>query len=561
MATYTQSTNIDPYKAVYGTRGQDVLSLQQELNKFGAGLKEDSMYGPLTQAAYNKYKSNLIQQPQQTQAQQPQQKTLDEVFKYEIPTQPTGYAQYEDILAKQARGEDIVDTTAIRQEQLNAVQDRINALKQVYAQQLAKAQQEGVGRVGSGTAILASRGLAGSTRGEAIKEGVLDYNRQIENSILAEQNAAISSILMDAENSALAEAQRRRESLTEGAKSYIEFLKGQDERKSNNIDGVVTQLITQGIDPSTMTPDQINELATKLGTNPNTIISRYKTATYVPPQKRENIKLSEGQAEFAYNPETGEYEKVASLAKTYAPKSPSTSNLSTTISPSKYTNDLDAIIGNTVATIPTKFGQEQFQTQLSKTRNDADKINLIGSVVLKNAPAPVKQDFANQSIAVSNIDKAIAEIDSGAKSGFINNKLQKGFNLVGRDYDPALASIASYITSAVQPYRNSVTGAAWGSQEEAEYAQLFGSTAYSPKELRERLVRLKEIMKDKSAQGLNVFVNPLQTYDNPFITSGESVTPTQQGGTVTVYSIKTGNPAEIPAENLQQALSSGLFRE
>ena len=73
--------------------------------------------------------------------------------------------------------------------------------------------------------------------------------------------------------------------------------------------------------------------------------------------------------------------------------------------------------------------------------------------------------------------------------------------------------------ASVQPYRNSVTGAAWGDQEDAEYASLFGSTKYSPNELKQRLQTIKEIMKSKSVDALNVYVNPMGTYDNVFDTS------------------------------------------
>jgi hypothetical protein len=477
------------------------------------------------------------------------------------------YKQYQENQAKLARGESIVDQEAIRQQKLAEVQDRINSLNQVYAGELARVKQVGQGNIGSGTAILASRGLAGSMRGEAIRTGITDQNLRAEQAVEAERNAAIQAIYSGVNSAAQEEARLRKESMLGGAKAYIENLKGTEERKAGYTSNVVAQLIAQGIDPKTMSPEELNGIATQLGVKTSDILSRYQQAIYEKSLEEQPedqyFNLSEGQSRYRINPETGEVEQIASVGKTYAPKSGGSGSGSGVggVSSNQYASDLDAIIGNTVATIPSKFGQEQFQAQLSRARNDADKISLISSVVLKNAPAPVKQDFSNQAIAVSNIDKAIAEIDNGAKSGFINSKLQKGFNLVGKDYDPSLAAIASYITSAIQPYRNSVTGAAWGSQEEGEYQQLFGSTTYSPTELKQRLTRLKEIMKDKSAQGLNVYVNPMGTYDNPFVTGTETTMNTPQGNTVTVYSIKTGKPAQIPSGNLQQALSSGLFRQ
>ena len=227
-------------------------------------------------------------------------------------------------------------------------------------------------------------------------------------------------------------------------------------------------------------------------------------------------------------------DKVAQIQRQYTPK---TSGGTTGVtSPSQtYKNDLDAIIGATLSTIPSKFGQETFNTQVSKARNDEDKINLVAAQVLKGQPAEFKNDFRNQAVGVSMIDKAIAEIDSGVKTGAINNAKQYTYNLVGKDFDPALARIQGYITSAIQPYRNSVTGAAWGEQEEAEYQSLFGSTKYSPAELKQRLLQTKELLKSKSAEGLNAFVNPLGTYDNAFQTG--SLSPANQ--TITPLSTDT----------------------
>lgn len=52
---FTISNNTDPTKAQAGEQSAGVLALQKSLNSLGAGLKEDSQYGPLTQAAFAKY--------------------------------------------------------------------------------------------------------------------------------------------------------------------------------------------------------------------------------------------------------------------------------------------------------------------------------------------------------------------------------------------------------------------------------------------------------------------------------------------------------------------------
>lgn len=189
-----------------------------------------------------------------------------------------------------------------------------------------------------------------------------------------------------------------------------------------------------------------------------------------------------------------------------------------------YANDLDAFIDNVVNLIPTKFGQETFKTSMAKARTDSDKIRTAATVVLKNSPAPVKEAFANQAVGMKEIDKAIALLDEGVKTGAVVNGKQYAYNVVGKDFDPKLAAINAHIVGAIQPYRNTVTGAAWGTQEDNEYASLFGSTKYEPRELKERLQRVKEIMQEKSVQGLSSQVDPFSTGETNFFETKTTMT-------------------------------------
>lgn len=182
--------------------------------------------------------------------------------------------------------------------------------------------------------------------------------------------------------------------------------------------------------------------------------------------------------------------------------------------------DLEALIDNVKNTIPTKFGQATFDQTIAKARNDGDKIRTIATIALKNSPSEIKTDFVNQTVGIKELDKAIKLIDEGAQTGVLNAAQQYTYNLAGKDFDPKLAAINAYIVSAIQPYRSSVTGAAWGTQEEAEYQALFGSTKYSPTELKQRLERVKEIMKDKSITALYAQIDPLGTENNVFETTG-----------------------------------------
>lgn len=181
----------------------------------------------------------------------------------------------------------------------------------------------------------------------------------------------------------------------------------------------------------------------------------------------------------------------------------------------KYASDFDALLGRVPLIIPSENGKVAYNQAIARARDDADKLQIVATVALKQAPSEVRNDFIKQSQGMSSIDKAIKLLDEGTRTGLLNDAAQYTYNLVGKDFDPKIAAIQGYITSAIQPYRSSITGAAWGDQEDAEYNNLFGSTKYSPKELKDRLQRIKQIMKDKSSSALTS-----QLQFTPDVTSG-----------------------------------------
>lgn len=240
----------------------------------------------------------------------------------------------------------------------------------------------------------------------------------------------------------------------------------------------------------------------------------------------------------------------------------------------EYKNDIDALVGNTYNIIDSKNGKDAFKSSIKSARNDADKISAVATVVLKNSPGAVKEDFINQSVGIQQITKAIQLLDNKVKTGALASGRQYLFNLVGKDYDPNLAAIDGYITAAIQPYRSSITGAAWGDQETAEYNSLFGSTKYEPEELKARLERVKQIMLDKTVTALNSQVSPFSQEPSPFerisnpvngnlINIKESIVAQESGGDYSAvnkdsgalgkYQIMPDNlPALIGLQNTQE---------
>jgi hypothetical protein len=436
-----------------------------------------------------------------------------------------------------------VDPNQAYRDSLRQYQAQIDATNKIYEQQLRGAQNEGLGRLGSTTAMSARSGTLGSDFGQAQNDKVLGYNREIEGGIQAQQNAKIAEIMGLARKGAADEIAAKTKAKQEGAESYLAYLGSKTERRKSGLSTLAQSLISQGVDPDEIDPAALKQIASQYGVSEDDIKASYfdarkvadaeaakadlatrKTEADISKSKadidRINAEIAQGkwqsisEGTMLRNLETGETIKNP---KTYAPSSSGGAAGAGGVA-SPYANDLDAIVGATLSTIPSKFGQETFQAQLNRTRNDADKVSLVAAQVLKGAPAEVKRDFTNQAVGIKEIDKAIAAIDRGVQTGVLQNSLQYTFNVFGKDYDPALAAISQNITAAIQPYRNSVTGAAWGEQEDNEYAALFGSTKYDPAALKQRLQGVKEVLKSKSAEGLNSYVNPLNSYGNVFQT-------------------------------------------
>ncbi len=252
----------------------------------------------------------------------------------------------------------------------------------------------------------------------------------------------------------------------------------------------------------------------------------------------------------------GDPSKLVTINKGLTPSQQAAGGSGVGSSNGSYTNDLDAIVGATEAIITSKFGQETFRKQMAKARNEADKINLVASVVLGKADSATKTDFTNQAVGINQIDKAIKMLDDGAKTGVFQAGAQYAFNLAGKDFDPKLAQINQLLTSAIQPYRNSVTGAAWGNQEDGEYQMLFGSTKYAPEELRQRLVGVKDILASKSAQALNSYVNPMGLYGNEF-ERGTYAPANTKSGQLQGPDGQLYDASELTEDEYQEAISSG----
>lgn len=238
---------------------------------------------------------------------------------------------------QQQAGQDINEKSIYRN-QLKQYQKEIDAVKDIYSQQLGVARTEGEGRLGSQRAIGARSGVLGSDFGEAQRQEIVSQNSDITKGIQAEKANAIAVILGKARTGAQDELKAKREAKQAGADSYLAYLGSQNERKQTKAKAIAAQFLTQGVDPSSIDPKRLAEIAKSIGMSEDDIASAYATAkaskdesdkeTDLKTRKTEAeiskietdiatgklIELSEGS--MLYNPETGETFKNP---KTYAP--------------------------------------------------------------------------------------------------------------------------------------------------------------------------------------------------------------------------------------------------
>lgn len=226
----------------------------------------------------------------------------------------------------------------LKSKALAELQSSIDATNAYYGNKLNQAKQQGAGILGQTGAIQARRGLIGSDFGAAQTEGINNSNTQIYNSIEAEKAAKIADLMSGAQTTAEKRFAEQRASIEGGLKSRLEYLKGAEERSKTAATDAASAFIAKGTDPSIMDTATLNEYAKSHGTTPEAIKTAFTLNTYNTEQAKKKAEadrkakladtlaakgietIGEGQSGYRFNPTTGQYELVASVKKTFAPK-------------------------------------------------------------------------------------------------------------------------------------------------------------------------------------------------------------------------------------------------
>lgn len=337
-----------------------------------------------------------------------------------------------------------------------------------------------------------------------------------------------------------------------------------DSQRQTKASNLAKLFMTQGIDPTTLSKEDIAKLedtyGVDLGSFKNMIIEEKNKIN-----KDSFFELTDGESKYKYDPITGKAILLAENTKNFAPKSGGGTGSGVGGGSGKYANDLDALISQVGGSLNGKYKQDAFRQTISRARNEEDKIAAIASAV--NITGDARQDLTQTGVGQRSLKTAISLIKSGVQTGVIKNSADYALGLFGGQVDPQMTQVKQYITAAIQPYRSSVTGAAWGSQEEAEYRSLFGSTKDTPETLLTKLENLDKIMTNKRVGIIQSYADPLSMnssfdsyYVNPDGTTGNQNqnqnTPTNTGDQVKVKG-KDGAIILIPKANLGKALQAG----
>lgn len=502
MATKTSTTKTSTVKAPAPTK---VVTPKIAVPTYGSEVK-DSAGKVVGVAKFDPNTGDALKAPKAPVVNTPKPITPRAVYDKE----PTVF---------KARSED-----DIQKDMLRSAQGEISGLNKYYDSLISESKVLGEKNMRSTDSISVLTGLQGSTEATGAASATGKANNAELSKIENERSMAVQSLMGNIRRSSVEAAKNEREEARLSEQDRISFReKSQGEAVANLTNLAASGVTFEGL--KTSDPKSYEYLAKSVGgeeqmkamftlNRPQDTILDKKVEggkyiiTYQNPLtgavKIETVDLGL-PAEYTKTVDAGDRilavpsdwdgdpSKLITINKglTPAQKSSGTGTGGGGSGGGKFSSDLD-LIYNTVRTGKNSKTVELLDNAYSRARNDTDRINILSQNV--SLPADVKSDLIKRSTAVPLLDSAVQLLDDGVKTGYFKGLGEKVANKFGQTTDPQMNKIKQYIVSAIQPYRNSVTGAAWGSQEEAEYQALFGSTLDNPEFLKSKLTNLRELM-------------------------------------------------------------------
>jgi Sec-independent protein translocase protein TatA len=253
----------------------------------------------------------------------PEERALKEAQRNEL--------EYYEKLAKERVSRDDIMRDALRQ-----FQGEIDATNKVYADKISQAKLQGLDRLGSSRAENFNSGAENSSFGNAALERVKSYNTDVEDRTYNEKVQMLSQISSAARQYGQQYYEQKRAAKEAGLESYMSSLTNAKAMKEEIATNIAASILNSNIAIEEIAPKKLEQIAKDAGVTVQSLKTTYKTlkdeadaeaaaqaAAEAEAARKaaldSQFNLSEGQARYAINPETGEYELIASRAKTYAP--------------------------------------------------------------------------------------------------------------------------------------------------------------------------------------------------------------------------------------------------
>ncbi|HPQ42938.1 MAG TPA: hypothetical protein PKZ42_01825 [Syntrophales bacterium] len=153
----------------------------------------------------------------------------------------------------------------IKENTANKVQSAIDAIKSSYASVYARAAEEAKNRLGSTATINALAGQRGTPSGAANRAKTTAYNQSVEEGITADMNAEIDNIRRYYEGLEQNEIQYQQQLRREDADKWIEYMKGEKERKQTTTKAKLEDILNMGASFDQLDEDLQQEYADLYG--------------------------------------------------------------------------------------------------------------------------------------------------------------------------------------------------------------------------------------------------------------------------------------------------------
>ncbi len=192
-------------------------------------------------------------------------------------------------------------------------------------------------------------------------------------------------------------------------------------------------------------------------------------------KKNLSFDLSPGQIRYQLNPKTGQYEPVAvnltNMKKLQAAADAADVPTITNPQAQKYAGALSVILGS------ANFTKEQKASIVNAVNNGEDPVSVIKNQaknVMGQTEATKITGYETAKAQVQDLQTLLREYyANGGETSFLSGNYEKVINKIGEVDDPNLVNIATQIASALQIYRNAISGTAYSVQEGTDIASIF----------------------------------------------------------------------------------------